>query len=49
MRALDCELGEPTPGGHTCEQTCENAQRNGVDFATGCLAAASSCEAAGEC
>lgn len=49
MRDLDCELGRVTPAGNSCETVCENAQRNGIDFATACLASAPSCEAADDC
>jgi len=49
MRALECELGKPTPRGASCEQVCEATQANGVNFNTGCVAAAATCAAAEEC
>ncbi len=49
MRQLDCELGRVTPAGATCEQVCEAAQANGVNFNTACVASAPSCKEADDC
>lgn len=46
MRALECELGRPTPAGHSCEDVCENTLTGprALRWDTECLAAASSCD-----
>ena len=48
MRALDCPVGEPTPEGRTCEETCTNVETGPIDsvkWDLACLARASSCQA----
>jgi hypothetical protein len=49
MRRLGCDIGKPTARGASCEDVCANAQANGIDFRTSCLASAASCEAAESC
>lgn len=44
-RRLGCEIGKPTPKGGTCEQVCENVQREnaGAGFNVTCIARANAC------
>jgi hypothetical protein len=47
LRAMECELGAPTPGGSSCEDTCENTL-NGPDathWDVECLSKADACDA----
>lgn len=49
LQQLGCPMGAPTRMGATCEQVCSNAEVNGIDWHTGCLATAPSCSVAGAC
>lgn len=49
FRELGCEEGDPSPGGVTCEQVCENAAEEGVSLPAACVVGADSCDAARSC
>lgn len=48
LRDMDCDLGEPTNAGKTCENLCESMEANGVSFVS-CTRQAKTCQAANDC
>jgi hypothetical protein len=49
LRRLGCPEGEPTEAGASCEQVCDNAQASPAPLPTGCVAQATTCDAATNC
>jgi len=49
-RALpDCGLGDPSPGGASCEDVCDNQLRFGYSLDLACMSTAPTCAAISEC
>lgn len=49
-RAMHCAVGDPTPKTKaSCEAVCHNAIDHGNPYPAGCIAAATTCEAADAC
>ena len=50
-RTLGCPEGAPTKGGHSCEEVCQNAAKNGIDLAgaSACIVEAASCQEVRAC
>lgn len=51
LRVLECEEGQPTPEGSTCEEVLNNAAKEGIDLVGNveCTLAAETCAEARTC